>query len=303
MTWRFPKQFMPERPKMSRNALGKGLQALIPERPQGLADQEKQPDKGLVDLRIDKIKSNRYQPRQKMDEEKLSELAASIKEKGIIQPVVVRRVGDEFELVAGERRFMAAKKLGMESIPAVVAGKLSKEEMLELSLIENLQREDLNPIDTAKGYKRLLDECLLTQAQVAQKIGKDRSSVTNALRMLNLPEDVQMLISVGKLSEGHARAILSLSGEKERIGLARRVVKEGLSVRRTEELTYGKRKASLGRQRRSIPPTLLEVEERLKQFFGTSVKVKAKGRGGKFEVEFYSEEDLSRILELLQISL
>jgi ParB family chromosome partitioning protein len=180
---------MPERPKMSRNALGKGLQALIPERPHGLADQEKQPDKGLVDLRIDKIKSNRYQPRQRMDEEKLSELAASIKEKGIIQPVVVRRVGDEFELVAGERRFMAAKKLGMESIPAVVAGKLSKEEMLELSLIENLQREDLNPIDTAKGYKRLLDECLLTQTQVAQKIGKDRSSVTNALRMLNLPEE------------------------------------------------------------------------------------------------------------------
>jgi ParB family chromosome partitioning protein len=288
---------MLERPKMSRKALGKGLEALIPER------VEEQPEKRLVNLKIDKIKSNRYQPRTRMDEEKLSELSASIKEKGIIQPVVVRQVGDEFELVAGERRFMAAKKLGLEAIPAVMAGKLSKEEMLELSLIENLQREDLDPIDTARGYKRLLDECLLTQTQVAQKIGKDRSSVANTLRLLSLPQEVQELISGGKLSEGHARAILSLSDQKEQIGLSRRVVKEGLSVRKTEDLAYGVKRTPRIKGRKEISPAFLEIEEKLKQFFGTSVKVVAKRKGGKVEIEFYSEEDLTRILELLQVTL
>ncbi len=288
---------------MHRNALGKGLEALIPEPSQELVKPEKQPEKGLVNLRVDKIKSNPYQPRTRVDEEKLSELSASIKEKGIIQPVVVRPVGEEFELVAGERRFLAAKKLGWEKIPAIITGKLSKEEMLELSLIENLQREDLNPIDTATGYKRLLEECHLSQQQLAQKIGKERSSVANTLRLLNLPREVQKLISGGTLSEGHARAILSLSTEKEKINLSRRVVKEGLSVRKTEDLVYGKKKTSATKQRAKVSPAFFEIEEKLKQFFGTSVKVSGKRKGGKIEIEFYSEEDLSRILELLQITL
>jgi ParB family chromosome partitioning protein len=257
----------------------------------------------LVKLRVDKIKSNPYQPRTKVDEEKLAELSASIKEKGIIQPVVVRQVGEEFELVAGERRLLAAKRLGWEEVPAVIAGKLSKEDMLELSLIENLQREDLNPIDTAKGYKRLLEECLLTQAEVAQKIGKDRSSVANTMRILGLPEEVQKLIGEGKLSEGHARAILSISGEKEQIALSRRVVNEGLSVRKTEDLTQPGRRTLVIRKRAKLSPEFLEIEEKLKQHFGTSVKVLGKGKGGRIEIEFYSEEDLSRILELLQLTL
>jgi len=288
---------------MRRNALGKGLEALIPELPKELAKSDEQPEKGLVNLRMDKIKSNPYQPRTRIDERNLEELSASIKEKGIIQPVVVRQVGEEFELVAGERRFLAAKKLGWERIPAIIGGKLSKEEMLEFSLIENLQREDLNPIDTARGYKRLLEECHLSQQQLAQKIGKDRSSVANTLRLLNLPEEVQRLISNGKLSEGHARAILSLSTDKEKIDLSRRVVKEGLSVRKTEDLAYGKKKPSVTKQRIRISPAFFEVEEKLKQFLGTSVKVVGKRKGGKIEIEFYSEEDLSRILELLQITL
>ncbi len=288
---------------MRRNALGKGLEALIPELPQELVEPEKQPGKGLVNLRVDKIKSNPYQPRTRVDEEKLAELSASIKERGIIQPVVVRQVGEEFELVAGERRFLAVKKLGWERIPAIITGKLSKEEMLEFSLIENLQREDLNPIDTATGYKRLLEECHLSQQQLAQKIGKDRSSVANTLRLLNLPEEVQRLISSGKLSEGHARAILSLSTEKEEIDLSRRVVKEGLSVRKTEDLVYGKKKTSGTKQRAKVSPAFFEIEEKLKQFFGTSVKVVGKRKGGEIEIEFYSEEDLSRILELLEITL
>jgi ParB family chromosome partitioning protein len=288
---------------MSRKALGKGLEALIGESPEESVKPEEQPKQRLVNLRIDKIKSNPYQPRTKVDEEKLTELSASIKEKGIIQPVVVRQVGEEFELVAGERRLLAAKKLGWEEIPAVIAGKLSKEDMLELSLIENLQREDLNPIDTAKGYKRLLEECLLTQAEVAQRIGKDRSSVANTMRILNLPEEVQKLIANGRLSEGHARAILSLSGEKKQIALSRRVVEEELSVRRTEDLAHPDRRTLIIRKRAKISPAFFEIEEKLKQYFGTSVKVLGKDKGGRIEIEFYSEEDLSRILELLQMTL
>jgi ParB family chromosome partitioning protein len=294
---------MPERSKMSRKALGKGLEALIPERPIEQVATEKEPETGLFYLAIDQIKPNPYQPRTKVDEEKLAELSASIKEKGIIQPVVVRKIGQEYQLAAGERRFLAAKKLGLEKIPAVIAGKLSKEEMMELSLIENLQREDLNPIDTAAGYSRLLKECHLSQQELAQKIGKDRSSVANTLRLLSLPEQVQRLISDGALSEGHARAILSLSAEQERIDLSRRVVKEGLSVRKTEELVYGKAKPSSAKPRAKVSPAFFEIEEKLKQFFGTSVKVVGKRKGGKIEVEFYSEEDLSRILELLRINL
>jgi ParB family chromosome partitioning protein len=288
---------------MSRKALGKGLEALIPDRLQEQVKAEGQPEKVLVSLKMDKIRSNRYQPRTRMDEEKLAELAASIKERGIIQPVVVRQTGEGFELVAGERRFAAAKRLGWETIPAVITGKLSKEDMLELSLIENLQREDLNPIDTAKGYKRLLEECLLTQTEVAEKIGKDRSSVTNTLRLLSLPEKVQKLIGEGKISEGHARTILALSSGEEQIALARRVVKEGLSVRKTEDLAYGKKKSKTVRGKQKVSPAFFEIEQKLKQFFGTSVKVTSKGKGGKVEIEFYSEEDLSRILELLQITL
>jgi ParB family chromosome partitioning protein len=291
------------RSNMGRNVLGKGLEALIPQVTPETVKIEEPPKEGLVHLSIDKIKSNPYQPRTKMDEEKLLELSASIQEKGIIQPVVVRQVGEEFELVAGERRLSAAKKLGWEKIPAMVTGKLSKEEMLELSLIENLQREDLNPIDTARGYQRLLEECALSQAQLAQKIGKERSSVANTLRLLNLPEEVQKLISDGELSEGHARTILALPDEKRQIELSKRVVKEGLSVRRTEELVYGPKRKLVLKRRPETAPAFFEIEEKLKQYFGTSVKVIGRGKGGKIEVEFYSEEDLSRILELLQITL
>jgi ParB family chromosome partitioning protein len=288
---------------MSRNALGKGLEALIPQVSSEPVKTVEQPKEGLIHIGIDKIKSNPYQPRTKMDEEKLAELTASIREKGIIQPVVVRQSGEEFELVAGERRLTAVKRLGWEKIPVVITGKLSKEEMLELSLIENLQREDLNPIDTAKGYKRLMEECSLSQDQMAQKIGKDRSTVANTLRLLHLPEEVQRSVSEGELSEGHARAILPLPSEKEQIDLAKKVIKEGLSVRKIEELVYGQKRRPALPRKHKISPAFFEIEEKLKQYFGTSVKVTAKERGGRIEIEFYSEEDLGRILDLLQITL
>jgi ParB family chromosome partitioning protein len=295
---------MPEKANMTRKALGKGLEALIPGQPAGQVETGKeQKEKGLVYLKIDQIKTNPYQPRTTVDQEKLAELSASISQKGIIQPVVVRQTGEGYELVAGERRFLAAKNIGLETIPAVLAGKLSKEETMELSLIENIQREDLNPIDTAIAYARLMDECLLTQQDLAQKIGKDRSSISNTLRLLGLPKEIQGFIAGGALSEGHARAILSLSTEKERINLSRRVIKEGLSVRRTEELVYGKKRTPASRSKVKVTPAFFEIEEKLKQLFGTSVKVKGKRKGGKIEVEFYSEDDLTRILELLGITL
>ena len=288
---------------MSRNALGKGLEALIPQVPSEPVKAEEQPKEGLVHIGIDKIKSNPYQPRTRMDEEKLSELTASIKEKGIIQPVVVRQAGGEYELVAGERRLTAAKRLGWEKIPVVIAERLSKEDMLELSLIENLQREDLNPIDTARGYQRLMEECSLSQDQMAQKIGKDRSTIANTLRLLHLPEEVQKCVSEGELSEGHARAILPLPDEKEQITLAKRVIQEGLSVRKIEELVYGHKKVPVTKRKIKTSPAFFEIEEKMKQFFGTAVKVRAKEKGGEIKIEFYSEEDLTRILELLKITL
>jgi ParB family chromosome partitioning protein len=284
---------------MSKIALGKGLEALIPEFPKELI----KPEKNLVHISTDKIKPNPYQPRGKFDHDKMEELILSIKEKGIIQPVVVRPIGDEFELVAGERRFLAAQKLSMERIPALVMEKLSKEEMLELSLIENLQREDLNPIDEARGYKRLLEECRLSQKELSERIGKDRSSIANTLRLLNLPKPIQTSIANGELSEGHARPILSISNEKEQISLSKHIINHGLSVRQTEELVYGKKEKSKKRRLKRSPSKFLEIENGLKQFFGTKVNVLQGKNKGKIEIEFYSDEDLSRILELLHITL
>lgn len=288
-----------ERSEIHRIALGKGLEALIPEFPKELI----KPERNLVHISTEKIKPNPYQPRGKFDKDKMEELILSIKEKGIIQPVVVRPVGDEFELVAGERRFLAAQKLNMERIPALVMEKLSKEEMLELSLIENLQREDLNPIDEARGYKRLLEECGLSQKDLSSKIGKDRSSIANTLRLLHLPQTIRTLIVNGQLSEGHARPILSLSNEKEQITLSKHIINHGLSVRQTEELVYGKKeKSKKGKLKRSHPK-FLEIENTLKQFFGTKVNILHGKKRGRIEIEFYSDEDLSRILELLHITL
>lgn len=294
-----------ERSEIHRIALGKGLDALIPEFPKELIKPEEKiaGSMGFVQIKMDKIKPNPYQPRAKFDKDKMEGLTLSIKERGIIQPVVVRPVGNEFELVAGERRFLAAQKLGMEKIPALVMEKLSKEGMLELSLIENLQREDLNPIDEAKGYKRLLEECGLSQKQLSERIGKDRSSIANTLRLLNLPESVRSFIANDELSEGHARALLSLSDEKEQITISRHIIKDGLSVRKTEELVYGRRQKSKRKKLKRSSSKFLEVENNLKQFFGTKVKIVQKKKRGKIEIEFYSEEDLSRILELLHVNL
>jgi len=283
---------------MKRVVLGKGIKALIPDLPQEISKEKKE----VLELEVEKIRANPFQPRGSFNPEKLEELSDSIKEKGIIQPIIVRKIEDGYEIVVGERRLVAAKKIGLSLIPAILAGSLSKEGCLELSIIENIQREDLNPIDQAKGYKRLIQEFGLTQEGISKKVGKDRTTISNILRLLNLPEEVQKKISSGELSEGHARALLSLDSENQRITFAREIIDKGLSVREIEKKIYGKKKTRPKRLKR-VYPQLQLVEDKLKQYFGTSVKLVKGKKRGKILIEFYSDEDLNRILELLKIAL
>lgn len=281
---------------MARQALGRGIEALIPKESDFLKKKD------LIEIEVEKIKPNPYQPRESFDEKRLSGLAESIKEKGMIQPVVVRKKQDGFEIVAGERRLRAAKSIGLKLIPAIIMEGLSKQSMLELTLVENVQREDLNPIEEAKGYKRLLEECGLTQKELSERVGKDRSSIANTLRLLNLPEEVQKLILSDIISEGHARAILALSTPKEQINLAKKIKELSLSVRETEELVYRKKKKiSTKSKRLHISSEIRDLEEKLIRFFGTKVKIIKRKKRGKIEIEFFSEKELERILELLNI--
>lgn len=281
---------------MARQALGRGIEALIPKESDFLKKKD------LIEIEVEKIKPNPYQPRESFDEKRLSGLAESIKEKGMIQPVVVRKKQDGFEIVAGERRLRAAKSIGLKLIPAIIMEGLSKQSMLELTLVENVQREDLNPIEEAKGYKRLLEECGLTQKELSKRVGKDRSSIANTLRLLNLPEEVQNLILSDIISEGHARAILALSTPKEQINLAKKIKELSLSVRETEELVYRKKKKISPKNKRpKLSSELKDLEERLIKFFGTKVKIVKGKKRGKIEIEFFSEKELGRILELLNI--
>ncbi|MDH4222114.1 MAG: ParB/RepB/Spo0J family partition protein [candidate division Zixibacteria bacterium] len=283
---------------MKKVALGKGINALIPQAMQ----YENRVKKEVLELEIEKIRENPLQPRGSFNQEKLTELANSIKEKGILQPVIVRKVQEGYEIVAGERRLIAAKKLGLSLIPAILAENLSNEGSLELSIIENIQREDLNPIDEAKGYKRLLEEFGLSQEDISRKVGKDRSTISNVLRLLNLPEEIKEKIISGELTEGHARALLSLTSEDQRILLSKEIIDKGLSVRETEDKVYGRKRVH-GRRLKRIYPQLQLIEDRLKEYFGTSVKLVKGKKRGKILIEFYSEEDLNRILDLLRISL
>lgn len=283
---------------MTRQALGKGIQALIPE-----AKEEGQEEKKLVELEIDKIKPNPFQPRHSLNPGKLSELASSIKEKGLIQPIVVKKSSTGYELIAGDRRLKAARSVGLKLIPALVKENLSKAGMLELTLIENVQREDLNPIEVARGYQRLVNELGVSQNDISSRVGKERSTIANTLRLLSLPESIQQLILKDELSEGHARAILAAGGADLQILLAKRIVKEGLSVREAEALVYPKLKRKERRRRlRVLVPRLQQVEDRLKEFFGTSVRIVQRRKRGRIEIEFYSEDDLDRILEILKLS-
>jgi ParB family transcriptional regulator, chromosome partitioning protein len=287
---------------LEKRVLGRGLAALIPEKQavdsmQVLESSIQQ--QGVRNIPIERLKANKYQPREEFNQEALNDLAASIKEKGFIQPVLVRFKNNEYELIAGERRLRAAKKLGYKEIPAIIK-EASDLDSLELSIIENIQRENLNPVDQAKAYKRLRDEFGMTQEKVADTIGKDRATVANILRLLNLPAKIQEYVSRGTISMGHARAILSLTKEAEQIRLCTKVIKDDLSVRDTE--SYAK-KMTLGRLKSKDSekdPNLNSLEQELREIFGTKVKILKAKKGGKIEIEFYSDADLQRVVTLLK---
>ena len=287
---------------MEKRGLGRGLGALIPE--QGSREDSKLLKAGkvqiVISIPLDKIKANKFQPRAEFDKQALNDLAASIKEKGFIQPVVVRSQQDGYELIAGERRFRAAKMLNLNEVPAIIKD-VSDIDSLELSIIENVQREDLNPIDQAKAFKRLLDEFNMTQEGISATIGKDRATVANILRLLKLPEKIQAFVSRGTISMGHAKAILGLDKESEQIKLCTKVIKNDLSVRDTE----GYAKKLSGGTKKKKPekdPNLIVIEEQLSDVLGTKVKILRSKQGGKIEIEFYSEKDLERVVTRLKSS-
>jgi len=279
---------------MNRKALGRGLEALIPDAPTEAAG-------GLVrELPVREIRRNEEQPRSRFDDETIAELAASIRTYGVIQPVVVRQLPTGvYQLVAGERRLRAARLADLEVIPAIVRD-VDEAGALELALVENLQREDLNPIDEAHGYESLMELSCATQADVAERVGRGRSTVANALRLLELPPDVQDMLSEGELSAGHGRALLGFGTADEVREVARKAAARRLSVRELEALSRGKRQRKKAtRKRRTEDPVLREWEERLQRTLGTQVRIERMGTEGTIRVEYYSDEDLERILEVL----
>ncbi len=269
------------------------MEALIP-------GAEKESEK-VVSLRIESISPNRYQPRKDFDEAKLQELVASLRERGVIQPLTVRPAEGGYELITGERRLEAAKGAGMETVPAIVRS-VTDREMLEISLIENIQRDDLNPLEEASGYKQLMEEFGLTQEKLADEVGKDRATVANTVRLLRLAQEVQEELRHNRISRGHAISLLGLGDRNEQVRLCRRIVKQGLSVRETEVLVKRALRAHPERRRAVRKPAeLLAIQEKLQHFFGTRVKLTKRGEGGRIEIEYYSEEDLERFLKLLDI--
>ena len=277
-----------------RPALGRGLSALIPDAPAAPATVER-----TLDVDSDLLRPNPYQPRGHMDEGRIEELARSIRSHGIIQPIVVRRTAEDgYEIVAGERRWRASQRAGLLKVPIVVRD-IPDERLLAAALIENIQREDLNPIEEAQAYRRLADELGLTQEQIADAVGKDRSSIANYVRLLRLPQEVRANLAGGSLSMGHARAILGLADESAQLRVARDVVAKHLSVRETEALVA---KAGQPAARRAEQPKDVHTraaEDRLRFSLGTRTRIIRKGRGGKIEIEFTNENELQRIFEYL----
>jgi ParB family chromosome partitioning protein len=278
-----------------RPALGKGLSALIPDVPELKASP--------TEVDLDLISPNEHQPRHRLDDTRLDDLARSIKANGVIQPIVVRKVDGGYRIIAGERRWRAAQRAGLMRVPVVVkdvaAG--NDAQLLELALIENIQREDLNPIDEAAAYERLSAEFKMTQEEIAAAVGKDRSSVANHLRLLKLPQEVRAEVAGGRLSMGHARALLAVPDESGQRQVAREVIAQDLSVRETETLVkrFGRQPAAHTGAARPTDVHTRAAEERLRLSLGTRVRIIRRGKGGKIEVDFGSEEELQRLFEAL----
>lgn len=289
---------------MSKQRLGKGLRALIPqvEEPdlqdvaQGEVQGEVQGD--VQEIALDAIEPNPFQPRRHFDPEKLQELAQSIAEFGLLEPVLVREHEKGYQLVAGERRIRAAELAGLKKVPALVKN-FDDEEMMKVALVENLQRENLNPIEEAEGYQRLISEFGFTQNQVAHAVGKKRPSIANALRLLNLSDVEREMVQDGRLSTGHAKVLLGVNDAKKRVQLANKVIKEDLSVRQLEELLKKPKTVPRGTLKMKSPE-LVDLENNLQRIFGTKVSMTYKKGAGRISIEYYSDEELERLLEMMR---
>jgi ParB family chromosome partitioning protein len=278
---------------MTKQVLGKGLSALIPVDTDMSTD-----DIHYHAIRLDRIAPNPMQPRQRFDEVRLAELAESVRQNGLVQPLVVRKNGGGYTLIAGERRYRAARMAGLENAPAVIMDDLDDARMLELALVENIQREDLNPLELAEAYHRLIEKCGLTQIQLAQRVGRSRAAVANHLRLLTLPDSIKRLIADGRLTEGHARALLALDNESHMLEMAERIVNNSLTVRDVEQAGPQKRKRRL--QIKRVSPGIAEMEADLKRRLATAVRIIPGLKKGRIEIEYYGDEDLSRLWQLFR---
>ena len=277
---------------MEKKALGKGLAALLPE------GEAKESGEAIHMIPVAQIVPNRYQPRKTFVEEELRELVESVKQHGILQPVLVRRKGeDRYELIAGERRFRAAKSAQLPAVPAVIR-KSSDQESTILSLIENIQRSNLNPVEEAKAYRQLIDELGVTQEAVAERVGRDRASVANVCRILSLPTEVQGMVASGRLTLGHAKVILGIKKSEDRLTLAKRILRDQLSVRQVEQLV--KKRSGKAKSRRPAGDSLhADVEDRLRKHLGTKVVIRSNRQKGEVILTYYSQEDLTRIVDVI----
>jgi ParB family chromosome partitioning protein len=278
-----------------RPALGRGLSALIPDTPAPAAPAQAE---RTLDVDSDLLRPNKFQPRTQMDDARIDDLARSIRANGIIQPIVVRKVEQGYEIIAGERRWRAAQRAGLHRVPVVVRD-IPEDRLLAVALIENVQREDLNPIEEAHAYRRLADEFHLTQEQIADAVGKDRSSIANIVRLLRLPQEVRGNVASNALSMGHARAILALADEAAQLRLARDVIARSLSVRETEALVKKAAAPEEKKPEKKIDVHTRAAEDKLRMSLGTRVRINRKGKGGRIEIEFVNEDELHRLYERL----
>lgn len=304
---------------MSKKVLGRGLGAFFPEYNEDETGQEKKSDiektktavpiepadkvNVVLNIPVNHIRANPHQPRKDFKREALDELADSIKKHGLIQPITVRYIGEKrFELISGERRLRASKIAGEEEIPAYVR-EVNDEQMIAFALIENIQREELNPLEVAMGYQRLMEECNYTQGEVAERVGKNRSTVTNMMRLLQLPDFLQAALRDEKISTGHARALISVEKETDQRSILKRILKKSLSVRQTENLVRSLSekddKRDSRKQTKKESPFLNQIEKRLRDNLSTKVNIKQKGGGGEIRIEYYSNDDLERLLQIL----
>jgi ParB family chromosome partitioning protein len=276
---------------MNKTGLGKGLGALI--------ETESTENNGIVELRINEIEPNINQPRKRFDDDKLKQLSESIKQHGVVQPIICKKEDDAFRIIAGERRWRAARMAGIEKIPVIIKD-LSSKEIMEIALIENLQREDLNPIEEAEAYEKLMGEFKMTQEEVSKTVGKSRSAIANSTRLLGLDNETKNYISNGQLSSGHARTLIPIADIEMRIKTAKDIIDRDLNVRDTEKLVKRLLTKKNRTKQKEKDCDLIEIENKLKNIFGTKVKLLHGNKKGKIVIEYYSNDDLNRILDMVE---